>query len=213
MIASMRNTDLPEGLTYLPRWFGADGQQELMAAVADGVRRSPFYVPTMPRTGRAFSVRMTNFGRLGWVADKAGYRYQPHHPVTGTPWPKIPPVLLELWQALGAPKTPDACLVNHYLASSKLGMHRDSDEETYDAPVVSISLGDSAVFRIGGTVRKSPTRTIHLGSGDVIAFGGPARLIYHGVDRVLSGSSTLVPWGGRVNLTLRRVRSLTEGGA
>jgi alkylated DNA repair protein (DNA oxidative demethylase) len=110
-----------------------------------------------------------------------------------------------LWQELGAPAEPEACLVNVYGPGARLGLHQDSDEKTYDAPVVSVSLGDTAVFRMGGTTRRAPTRSVRLASGDVVVFGGEARLMYHGVDRVLAGSSALLPGGGRINLTLRRV--------
>jgi len=161
----------------------------------------------MPRTGKPFSVRMTNLGSLGWVSDKArGYRYQATHPATGEPWPAIPPAVLAIWDAVAnhaAP--PEACLVNYYAADAKMGLHQDRDEADFSAPVVSISLGDTCRFRIGGTSRSDPTRGLDLTSGDVLVFGGPARLAFHGVDRILAGTSTLLPKGGRLNLTLRRV--------
>jgi alkylated DNA repair protein (DNA oxidative demethylase) len=160
----------------------------------------------MPRTGKPFSVRMTNCGALGWVSDVAGYRYQPHHPETGEPWPPMPQVLLDAWQALaGFPHPPEACLVNYYESAAKMGLHQDRDEEEFAAPVLSVSLGDTGVFRVGGTSRGGKTVSLKLQSGDLISFGGPARLAFHGIDRILPGTSTLLPQGGRINLTMRRV--------
>jgi DNA oxidative demethylase len=150
---------------------------------------------------------MTNCGRLGWVSDVDGYRYQPMHPETGRPWPGMPSQVLQAWEELsGYPLPPDACLVNFYEPSARMGLHQDKDEEEFAAPVVSLSLGDTALFRYGGLERKDPTRSIKLRSGDAIVFGGPARLIYHGIDRLMTGSSDLLPQGGRLNLTLRKVQ-------
>jgi alkylated DNA repair protein (DNA oxidative demethylase) len=160
----------------------------------------------MPRTGTPFSVRMTNCGPLGWVSDVAGYRYQPHHPATGQPWPPIPPILLDAWRAhadFQAP--PEACLVNWYAGKAKMGLHQDRDEQEFAAPVLSVSLGDSCMFRYGGLKRNDPTASVRLESGDLLLIGGPSRLCFHGVDRVYSGTSDLLPKGGRINLTLRRV--------
>jgi alkylated DNA repair protein (DNA oxidative demethylase) len=169
-------------------------------------RKAPFFQPRMPGTGKPFSVRMTNCGSLGWVSDERGYRYQPLHPETGEPWPLLPAPLLDLWTELsGYPHPPEACLVNFYAAGARMGLHQDRDEQDFDAPVLSVSLGDAALFRIGGTTRGGKTVSLKLASGDVLLFGGEARLAYHGIDRILSGSSTLLPEGGRINLTLRRV--------
>ncbi|MEM0907568.1 MAG: alpha-ketoglutarate-dependent dioxygenase AlkB [Pseudomonadota bacterium] len=197
-----------EGVSLWPGYFDEIAQRELMRAIETVVAQAPLFVPVMPRTGRPFSVRMTNCGVLGWVSDRSGYRYQPHHPDTAQAWPAIPPVLLELWQAVGAPASPEACLINFYGPGAKMGLHQDSDEIDRTAPVVSVSLGASAVFRVGGTERRAPTRSFKLHSGDVVVFGGPARLIYHGVDRILPGSSQLVEDGGRINMTLRRVNAI-----
>jgi alkylated DNA repair protein (DNA oxidative demethylase) len=146
---------------------------------------------------------MSNFGPLGWVSDRSGYRYQPTHPQTGRAWPDIPPVLLDLWRAtVGGPQQPDACLVNLYREGAKMGLHQDRDEADLTAPVLSVSLGEAALFRIGA-VEGGRTATLRLDSGDVCALTGPARLARHGVDRVLAGSSRLIPGGGRLNLTLR----------
>jgi alkylated DNA repair protein (DNA oxidative demethylase) len=160
----------------------------------------------MPRTGTPFSVRMTNFGPLGWVSDRAGYRYQAAHPETGRPWPAIPEAVLAIWHAVslyGA--DPEACLVNLYESGAKMGLHQDADEAAKDAPVVSISLGDTALFRIGGPTRGDPTRSLRLSSGDVLVLGGASRHSFHGIDRVYPGTSRLLSGGGRINLTLRRV--------
>jgi alkylated DNA repair protein (DNA oxidative demethylase) len=155
--------------------------------------------------GKAMSVAMTSFGPLGWTSDKTGYRYADRHPGTGRPWPDMPQALLNLWADLGDPATPpDSALVNLYRDDARMGLHQDRDEADPRFPVLSISLGDTAVFRIGGTARKDPTRSLKLSSGDVCRLSGPARLAFHGVDRILPGSSSLVPGGGRVNITLRR---------
>lgn len=199
-----------EGVVIRPGHLDRDAQEALVEALHVVVSEAPFFTPQMPRTGKPFSVRMTNCGPLGWVADISGYRYQAHHPATGAPWPAMPDALRALWREMGAPGEPEACLVNHYSAGARLGLHQDREEATFDAPVVSVSLGDTAVFRMGGTTRKAPTRSVRLASGDVVVFGGPSRLIYHGIDRILAGSSTLWPEGGRINLTLRRVTPLRE---
>lgn len=147
---------------------------------------------------------MTNFGPLGWVSDRAGYRYQATHPETGRPWPSIPAVLLDLWRDLAdAERPPDACLVNLYDADARMGLHQDKDEADLSAPVLSVSLGDTAMFRIGAAAG-GPTTSVKLESGDVCILSGKARLARHGVVRVLAGSSRLIPGGGRINLTLRR---------
>jgi alkylated DNA repair protein (DNA oxidative demethylase) len=149
---------------------------------------------------------MSNLGPLGWVTDRGGYRYQPIHPETGKAWPPIPAMVMEVWrQVADYAHEPQACLINYYREGAKLGLHRDEDEEDFAAPVVSISLGDTAIFRIGGLGRQGKTETLKLSSGDVLVLGGASRLRYHGVDRVLTGTSTLLKDGGRLNLTLRRV--------
>jgi alkylated DNA repair protein (DNA oxidative demethylase) len=159
-------------------------------------------------SGKPMSVAMTNFGPLGWVTDLRGYRYEPLDPATGRPWPPIPDLLAELWAelcdcAVGA----DACLVNVYDAGARMGLHRDADEADFGFPVLSVSLGDTALFRLGGLKRSDPTRQLRLASGDVSLLAGAARLAYHGVDRILPGSSRLIDGGGRINFTLRRAAS------
>jgi alkylated DNA repair protein (DNA oxidative demethylase) len=194
------------GLRYLPGHLSLEDQQKLVETLRAAVAEAPLVTPVMPRTGRPFTVRMTNLGPLGWVSDRAGYRYQAHHPETGKPWPPIPEMVLDVWrQVSGYPHEPEACLVNFYNGGAKMGLHRDEDEEDFSAPVVSISLGDTAVFRMGGPERGGRTETLKLSSGDVLVMGGPSRLCYHGIDRVLTGTSTLLKDGGRINLTLRRV--------
>jgi len=197
---------LVPGLVYYPDYLDRQAQEQLLQSLREITRAAPLYTPRMPRTGKPFSVRMTNCGRLGWVSDVEGYRYQPLHPETGRPWPAMPDQVREAWETLSFyPHPADACLINFYETTARMGLHQDRDEEEFDAPVVSLSLGDTALFRFGGLNRKDPTRSIRLKSGDAIVLGGPARLIYHGIDRLIPGSSDLLPQGGRLNLTLRRV--------
>ena len=194
------------GVTLAPGFLDRAAQEALLAAVRAVIRAAPLYIPRMPGSGRSLSVRMTNCGPLGWVTDENGYRYQRHHPELGTPWPPLPSIVLDAWQRLARyAYPPECCLVNFYAATAKLGLHQDRDEEELAAPVVSLSLGDSCVFRIGGAKRTDPARSLRLASGDALVFGGEARLAFHGVDRILPGTSTLLPEGGRINLTLRRV--------
>lgn len=195
-----------EGFRFLPEYFTPAQQKALVADVLDLLEENPLYRGAMPRTGKPLSVRNTNLGPLGWVSDIKGYRYQPTHPKTGRAWAAIPQAMLDLWeQVSGYPAPPQACLVNWYEADSRLGLHIDADETAKDAPVVSVSLGSRALFRLGGLERKSPTSSMRLASGDVVVLGGASRRAYHGVDRIYPSSSTLVPGGGRINLTLRRV--------
>jgi alkylated DNA repair protein (DNA oxidative demethylase) len=193
-------------MRLLPGFLSSDRQRNLLAEVRDVMVRAPLYNPAMPRSGSPYSVRMTNCGSHGWLSDRSGYRYSPTHPVTGEPWPAIPRSILDLWYATtGMAYEPEACLINVYGPTAKLGLHRDQDEEAMDAPILSISLGDTALFRLGGPERKSPTRSVRLGSGDLVILEGPSRRWFHGVDRILPGTSQLLPEGGRINLTLRRV--------
>lgn len=202
----MRPLVVAPGVTHWPGYLDAAAQAALVADLREVARQAPFFTPRMPKTGKPFSVRMTNCGALGWVSDERGYRYQPLHPETGAPWPPMPKALLAMWQALsGYGHLAEACLVNFYEASAKMGLHQDRDEQDFDAPVLSLSLGDTAVFRIGGTQRGGKTVSLKLASGDALSFGGEARLAYHGIDRILAGSSGLLPQSGRLNLTLRRV--------
>jgi len=194
----------PPGFRVLPARLDPEAQQALTATVIDLVSGAP---PARYQTpgGQPMSVAMTSLGALGWVSDRRGYRYAAAHPATGQPWPPIPQVLLELWADLANPQVaPDACLVNLYRGSARMGLHQDRDEADLTFPVLSISLGDTAVFRIGGVRRNDPTASVRLASGDVCILSGEARLAFHGVDRIVAGSSRLIPGGGRLNLTLRR---------
>jgi alkylated DNA repair protein (DNA oxidative demethylase) len=198
-------------MNYFPQRLDREAQAALLAELRRVMAEAPLFTPTMPRSGKPMSVRMTNCGPLGWVTDKQrGYRYQATHPETGKPWPAIPPMLLALWDEVAryaAP--PEACLVNYYAGGAKMGLHQDKDEEDFAAPVLSASLGDTAIFRVGGRSRQDPTQTFELKSGDVVVLGGEDRLAYHGIDRILGGTSDLLPEGGRFNLTLRRVTKST----
>lgn len=200
-------SDLPKGIRHIAMALSVDEQRALVDDIRSVVSAAPLFVPAMPRTGKEMTVRMTNCGPLGWVTDKSnGYRYQPTHPVTGKPWPPIPEKLLGLWTELSSyPHPPEACLVNFYASDAKMGLHQDRDEEDFEAPVLSISLGDDCLFRIGGTKRGGQTQSIRLHSGDIIILGGESRLRFHGVDKIYPDSSTLLKQGGRINLTLRRV--------
>lgn len=207
MAAAKAEISLSSGLRYLPGRLAREEQESLVEIIRGVVTDAPLYVPVMPGSGRPMSVRMTNCGPLGWVTDKErGYRYQPTHPITEKPWPAIPDVLLDLWRELsGYPKDPEACLVNFYADDAKMGLHQDCDETEFAAPVLSISLGDTCLFRIGGLARTDRTKSLKLESGDVFLLGGEGRLCFHGVDRIYPGTSTLLKSGGRINLTLRRV--------
>ena len=196
----------PSGFRLISGYLDPPAQDALAAAVAAVLERAPLYTPRMPGSGKPFSVRMSNCGALGWVSDEAGYRYQPTHPETGRPWPGIPRILLEAWQDLADyPHPPEACLVNFYGPATRMGLHQDRDEEDFSAPVLSLSLGDTCLFRVGGLRRNDPTRSIRLQSGDALVLGGEARLAFHGVDRILAGTSTVLSQRGRINLTMRRV--------
>jgi len=192
------------GFAIHPGRIGPAAQAALVADLRQVVAAAPLVAPVTPG-GRAMSVRMTSAGRVGWIADRRGYRYEPRHP-SGRPWPPIPPAVLALWHAVTRlDRAPDCCLVNYYAPGARMGLHQDRDEGDFGWPVLSVSLGDAALFRMGGTARTDPTRSHWLGSGDVVVMGGPARLAWHGVDRLRPGSSRLLPEGGRFNLTLRVV--------
>jgi DNA oxidative demethylase len=198
---------LPKGVRHIPGYLDRDAQEALVEDIRKVVQAAPLYIPVMPRTGKEMSVRMTNCGPLGWVTDKErGYRYQPTHPVTGEPWPPMPDVLLDLWREVaGYPHRPEACLVNFYTDAAKMGLHQDRDELDLAAPVLSVSLGDDCLFRVGQTSRDGQTKSFRLRSGDLVVLGGEGRLAFHGVDRIYPATSTLLKNGGRINLTLRRV--------
>lgn len=201
----MNGLALQPGVILWRERFSRPEQKTLLDAVLTRLAEAPFYRPRMPGSDKEFSVEESNFGSLGWVSDKNGYRYQATHPLTGKPWPDIPPALTELWREIAHAPDAECCLINLYREGARMGLHQDKDERALSAPVVSVSLGDEALFRIGGSKRCDPTQSVMLLSGDVVMFGGPARLAYHGIDRIRPGSSSLIPGGGRINLTMRRV--------
>ena len=205
--------NLAAGLSYYPGDLDRDGQAALLAALDEVFAAAPLFIPRMPKSGRPFTVRMSNCGPLGWISDESGYRYESTHPVTSRPWPPMPDMLIATWHDLADyPHPPEACLINFYGPAAKMGLHQDRDEEDFAAPVVSLSLGDSCPFRVGGLKRNEPTRSFRLNSGDAFVFGGGARLAFHGVDRIYQGTSTLLAGGGRINLTMRRVTRANAGG-
>ncbi len=199
--------ELLSGIRHLPEYLDRARQEALVGIIRTIVAEAPLYVPVMPGTGKPMSVRMTNCGSLGWVTDKErGYRYQPMHPATGRPWPAIPSELLDIWHDVsGYDKPPEACLVNFYSDEARMGLHQDKDENDLKAPVVSISLGNACLFRVGGVNRNDKTMSFKLSSGDLVILGGEGRLCFHGVDRIYPATSTLLKNSGRINLTLRRV--------
>ncbi|MDE1992662.1 MAG: alpha-ketoglutarate-dependent dioxygenase AlkB [Rhizobiaceae bacterium] len=198
---------LPNGIRHLPGYLDRPAQEALVGAIRAVVTEAPLFTPVMPGTGKEMSVRITNCGPLGWVTDKQrGYRYQGAHPLTGKPWPAMPSQLLDLWSDIaGYEKSPEACLVNFYADDARMGLHQDRDEQDFAAPVVSISLGNTCLFRVGGLSRNDRTLSFKLSSGDIVVLGGEGRLCFHGVDRIYPATSTLLKNGGRINLTLRRV--------
>jgi DNA oxidative demethylase len=194
------------GLRLYPEYLNRQMQAAALAAIRSVLAAAPLFTPRLPKSGRPMSVGMSNCGPLGWISDASGYRYVRAYPQSGRPWPGIPDLLLQLWQDVAQyPDVPEACLINYYCANAKMGLHQDRDEADFSAPVVSVSLGDSCLFRIGGGKRGDPTRSLRLNSGDVLVLGGEARLAFHGVDRVYANTSTLLAEGGRINLTMRRV--------
>ena len=196
-----------EGFRHLEGYLDPGGQHNYIELVRGILEKAPLFRPKMPRSGKPFAVLMSNCGQQGWVSDKdGGYRYQPFHPESGLPWPAMPQAFLDLWADVADwPTLPEACLINLYTGGTKMGSHVDADEEEKGAPVVSVSLGDDAIFHLGGTKRADPKSRVTLRSGDVAVLGGVARRAYHGIDRVIPSTSQLLEGGGRINLTLRRV--------
>lgn len=195
---------LPPGFTLHDAYLDIPAQQSMAADLRTVAEAAPMVHPTT-RWGKQMSVKMTSAGRVGWISDRRGYRYEARHPA-GVAWPPIPTSILAVWRAVSKwDADPDCCLINYYGEGARMGLHQDKDENAFDAPVVSISLGDPARFRMGGLERSARTTSITLNSGDVMVMGGPARLAYHGVDRIDFGVSPLLPKGGRINVTLRVV--------
>lgn len=198
MKLSVKGFDIHSG------FLEVEAQRTVLAAVRKVVAQAPFFRPDTPY-GKPMSVRMTAAGTYGWFSDKSGYRYVPNHP-SGRPWPAIPAEVTDVWTGVtGLDRLPECCLINYYAADAKMGLHQDRDEANMEWPVVSISLGDEGLFRMGNVTRGGKTESMWLRSGDVVVMGGDARLAYHGVDRIRAGSSKLLPKGGRLNLTLRVV--------
>jgi alkylated DNA repair protein (DNA oxidative demethylase) len=192
------------GVRIWPGFLSRPAQDVMLAEVLDVIRAAPPVHP-VTRWGKPMSVAMTAAGRFGWISDRRGYRYEARHP-SGMDWPPIPPSVLAVWEAVApGARAPECCLVNLYREGARMGLHQDRDEADFSQPVVSISLGDEALFRVGNLERGGSTESVWLRSGDVCVLGGAARLIHHGIDRVREGSSGLVPGGGRINLTLRVV--------
>lgn len=192
------------GVAIYQGFLGPEAQQSLVSILRDVVAAAPMFHPET-RGGKQMSVRMTSAGVCGWVSDRRGYRYDPRHP-SGVPWPPIPAQVLEIWRALvGGSRDPDCCLINYYAEGARMGLHQDRDEADFSWPVMSVSLGDEGLFRVGNVARGGKTESIWLRSGDVLVMAGDARLVHHGVDRIRFGSSTLLPHGGRLNLTCRVV--------
>ena len=192
------------GVSVFPGILSPDAQHQMVEDVRAIARAAPLFHPVTAR-GKPLSVRMTSAGAYGWISDRRGYRYEVNHP-NGQAWPMIPDSVLRVWDRVsGVSEPPESCLVNFYDGAAKMGLHQDRDEARFDMPVVSISLGDAALFRVGGQTRGGKTQSIWLNSGDVAVLSGSGRLAYHGVDRIKPGSSRLLPNGGRINLTLRVV--------
>ena len=195
-----------EGAVVL-RGFALAGASELLGAVERIDAAAPFRHLTTPG-GHLMSVAMTNCGELGWVSDRSGYRYQHVDPLSGEPWPAMPALLdctaAEAAEAAGYARfTPDACLINRYQPGARLSLHQDRDERDLAAPIVSMSLGLPAIFLFGGLRRNEKPRRIRLDHGDVVVWGGPTRLVFHGVEPLDDG---LHPVTGRcrINLTFRK---------
>ncbi|MCP3968876.1 MAG: alpha-ketoglutarate-dependent dioxygenase AlkB [Rhodobacteraceae bacterium] len=192
------------GFQVFRGFLDAAAQAAMLKDVRAIAAAAPLFSPMTPY-GRPMSVRMTSAGRYGWFSDRSGYRYERLHP-SGVAWPPIPASVLAVWDAVtGLDRRPECCLLNFYGEGARMGLHQDRDEADFTFPIVSISLGDDALFRIGNRTRGGRTESIWLASGDVVVFGGDARLTYHGVDRIRQGSSGLLNDGGRINLTLRVV--------
>ena len=193
------------GISVFKEFLPSSDQLRLVKELREVAAQAPVFSPKT-KSGKPMSVRLTAAGDFGWFSDQRGYRYVEHHP-SGVNWPAIPDSIMAIWRAVaGAAPNPECCLINFYGEGARMGLHQDRDEANFDWPVVSISLGDDALFRVGGTERGGKTESIWLQSGDVAVMGGPARLNYHGIDRIKFGSSSLLKEGGRLNITLRVVR-------
>ena len=199
----MTEIDL-NGCRILKGYLDRSAQEAIVENIREVIAKAPLFSPLTP-WGKPMSVGMSSAGKYGWYTDKKGYRYEDKHP-NGSPWPDIPISVRKIWASLvSQARHPDCCLINYYKETAKMGLHQDKDEANFDWPVLSISLGDTGIFKVGGLSRKDPAQKIDLESGDVAILAGPARLAFHGIDRIKFGSSTLLSKGGRLNLTLRVV--------
>jgi len=194
---------IKEGLYYFPELLSNKEIDSILNNIRAAKKVAPFFTPKMPKTGKEFSVKMTNMGTKGWVCDKEkGYRYQSTHPITNNKWPEISSDILKIWQKLtNIDSNPDCCLINYYNLNAKMGLHIDNDEKDFSYPVLSISIGAPALFRFGGNKRSDSTKSIKLNHKDVIILSGESRLIYHGIDRIYKNSK----FDYRINLTLRKI--------
>jgi alkylated DNA repair protein (DNA oxidative demethylase) len=199
---------LADGAVLL-RGMAARGQSELLPALHDVVAQAPFRHMMTPG-GHQMSVAMTNCGLVGWITDRTGYRYAPTDPETARPWPAMPPSFRELARQAAAEAgfggfSPDACLINRYQPGARMSLHQDRDEQDFGAPIVSVSLGLPAIFLFGGLKRSDKPRRFRLEHGDVVVWGGPARLAFHGVAPLADGEHGLIG-RQRINLTFRKAR-------
>jgi alkylated DNA repair protein (DNA oxidative demethylase) len=199
---------MPEGAVLL-RGFARPFEAEMIADLRAIVGQAPFRHMITPG-GHQMSVAMTNCGSAGWVTDRSGYRYDANDPQAGEPWPAMPPSFSEFAGQAAAQAgfkkfSPDACLVNRYQPGAKMSLHQDKDEHDFGAPIVSVSLGLPAVFLFGGLKRSERPRRFRLEHGDVVVWGGPARLVFHGVAPLADGEHAALG-RQRINLTFRKAR-------
>ena len=200
----MKPTQTIRGVDVYEGFLDRAGQARVVEDIRGVAEVAPLFSPMTPY-GKPMRVKMTSAGTYGWYSDRKGYRYERQHP-DGQDWPAIPESVLAIWRALvSEERMPDCCLVNYYDEAARMGMHQDRDEADFGWPVLSVSLGDEGLFRIGNATRGGKTQSVWLRSGDVVVLGGEARLLYHGLDKIRFGTSTLLPRGGRINLTMRVV--------
>jgi alkylated DNA repair protein (DNA oxidative demethylase) len=191
-------------LTLITEKLSAPERKILIGEIGEILKDAPLFTPQMPRTGANFHYKMSNCGALGWISDRLGYRYTHTHPTTGKPWPPFPPSLNAIIEILKqGEKIPnnyraETCLINKYTQNSKLGLHQDNTEKNLSAPIISISLGATGIFQIGGLKRSDPIEEIELKSGTILILSGEDRLRFHGLKKIINGTK-------RINLTIRQV--------
>jgi len=200
---------LPEGVILRPRLFDGPTQAALAAAVRDIAETAPFRHPRTPGQG-VFSAALTSCGRVGWWSDRAGYRYIPTQPGSSDPWPPMPEIFRTAVRTAAAGTRwpdfdPDACLINFYTTGAKMGLHQDRDERDFAQPIITITLGDTADFLVGGPARSDKATAFTFQSGDALLMGGPSRLFFHGIRKVHAGTSPIAGMPtGRYSLTFRK---------